>query len=110
MEKKTLQVVTSKKYNSDLSDIHEYGAGTFGLKYADFFIAEIYEEVQKLTLLYEIHPECRHLPTKSKKYRNIILGAYLIIYRITSDRVEVLRVIHGSKSPSNIRTSRSVNI
>ena len=44
MEKKTLQVVVSKIFNVDLIDIHNYGTGTFGLKYADFFIAEIYEE------------------------------------------------------------------
>ena len=108
MEKKALQVVTSKIVNTDLVDIHNYGAGTFGMKYADFFIAEIYEEIAKLSFLYEIHPECRQLTTKSKKYRNIILGAYLIIYRHTPERVEVLRAIHGSRSKSYIRTSRSV--
>lgn len=110
MEKKTLQVVVSKIFNSDLVDIHIYGTGTFGLKYADFFIAEIYEEVAKLSILYEIHPECRQLPTKSKKYRNIILGAYLIIYRVTSERIEVLRIIHSSRCKSFIRTSRGVKI
>ena len=109
MEKKKLQVVISQKFNHDISVIHKYGTETFGLKYADFFISEIYEEVEKLNILYEIHPKCRHITTKTKKYRNIIIGAYLIIYRINT-KVEVLRVMHGSKSPTSIRISRSIKI
>ena len=109
MEKKALQVVVGQKFNHDISDVHAYGTETFGLKYADFFIAEIYEEIGKLGILYELHPECKHILTKSKKYRNIIIGAYLIIYRVSS-KVEVLRVIHGSKSPTSIRSSPSIKI
>jgi toxin ParE1/3/4 len=109
VEKKALQVVVGQKFNHDISDIHAYGTETFGLKYADFFIAEIYEEIGKLNVLYEIHPECKHILTKSKKYRNIIIGAYLIIYRVSS-KVEVLRVMHGSRSPTSIRSSRSIKI
>ena len=110
MEKKTLQVVISSFYEPDLSEIHEYGTETFGKRYADEFIAEIYLAVEDLKTHYELHVECRQLRTKSRRYRNIIKGAYLIIYRITTDRVEVLRAIHGSKSPSFIRTARSVKI
>ncbi|MHB8259495.1 MAG: type II toxin-antitoxin system RelE/ParE family toxin [Bacteroidia bacterium] len=109
MEKKVLQVVVGQQFNHDISDIHIYGAETFGLKYADFFIAEIYEEIAKLAILYEIHPECKHIVTKSRTYRNIIIGAYLIIYRVSS-KVEVLRVMHGSRSPTSIRSSRSIKI
>ncbi|MEO8760704.1 MAG: type II toxin-antitoxin system RelE/ParE family toxin [Bacteroidia bacterium] len=109
MEKKTLQVVVSSKFNRDISDIHKYGTETFGLKYADFFISEIFEEVEKLTILSQIHPECKHLTTKSKKYRNIIIGAYLIIYRVNK-RVEVLRAMHVSKSPTSINATRGIKI
>lgn len=110
MAKKTLEVSVSVVFNSDLISIHEYGTETFGEKYADLFIEEIFEEVEKLSNNYLLHPECRHLATKSKKYRNIILGAYLIIYRITPEQIEVLRVFHGSKSPTFIRKARKTKI
>ncbi|HAH54103.1 MAG TPA: hypothetical protein DCM02_02135 [Flavobacterium sp.] len=50
------------------------------------------------------------METKSKKYRNIIFGSYLIIYRITPNRIEVLRAFHGSRSPKIIKKSRSIKV
>ena len=111
MEKKNLKVVTSKLFDFiDLPSIHEYGMETFGLKLADYFIAEIYIRLNELSDNYYLHPECRHLITKTKKYRNIILGSYLIIYRITADRIEVLRAFHSSRSPKTIQASKKIKI
>lgn len=81
MEKESREVVTSKPFDFiDLPSIHEYGRTTFGLKIADYFITEIYASLEDLSTNYLLHPECRHLETKTKKYRNIIFGSYLIIY------------------------------
>lgn len=111
MEKKNLKVVTSKLFDFiDLPSIHEYGRETFGLKLADFFIAEIYIRLDELSNSYYHHPECRHLTTKTKKYRNIILGSYLIIYRIITDRIEVLRAFHSSRSPKTIKGTKNIKI
>lgn len=111
MEKESREVVTSKPFDFiDLPSIHEYGTATFGLKLADYFIAEIYVSIGALSTNYFLHPECRHLETKSKKYRNIIFGSYLIIYRITSHRIEVLRAFHGSRSPKSIKKSKNIKI
>ncbi|MFB2118237.1 type II toxin-antitoxin system RelE/ParE family toxin [Parapedobacter sp. 2B3] len=57
-----------------------------------------------------MHPECRFLRTKGKIYRNLIHGNYLVIYRITTERIEVLNVIHGSRSVSTIKSSRKIRI
>jgi plasmid stabilization system protein ParE len=109
MEKESREVVTSKPFDFiDLPSIHEYGRTTFGLKIADYFITEIYASLEDLSTNYLLHPECRHLETKTKKYRNIIFGSYLIIYRITSNRIEVLRAFHCSRSPKSIKESRSI--
>ena len=87
MEKESSEVVTSKPFDFiDLPSIHLYGWATFGLKLADYFIAEIYASLEDLSTNYYLHPECRHLETKTKKYRNIIFGSYLIIYRITPQK------------------------
>lgn len=83
---------------------------TFRLKLADYFIVEIYIRLNELSEAYYLHPECRHLTTKTKKYRNIILGSYLIIYRITPKRIEVLRAFHSSRSPKIIKDSKKIKI
>lgn len=111
MEKERREVVTSKPFDFiDLPSIHLYGWATFGLKLADYFIEEIYASLEDLSTNYFLHPECRHLKTKTKKYRNIILGSYLNIYRITPHRIEVLRAFHGSRSPKSIKKSRTIKV
>ena len=64
--------------------------------------------VRNLETQYLLHPECRHLETKTKMYRNIILGSYLIIYRIRAHKIEVLRAFHGSRSPKIIKLVRKI--
>lgn len=50
MEKESREVVTSKPFDFiDLPSIHEYGWGTFGLKLADYFVAEIYSLIEDLS-------------------------------------------------------------
>lgn len=104
------EVRRSTFYLDDIQDIFEYGEATFGLNAAFFFFEDIKLIVRRLESEYLLHPECRHLETKSKKYRNIILGSYLIIYRITTNRIKVLRAFHGSRSPRTIQKSRSIKI
>jgi len=72
------------------------------------FIADIYSRIWSLDSMFLLHPECRHLSTNKKIYRNIILGSYLIIYKITSDSVEVLRILHSHSSISKIKSTRQV--
>lgn len=109
MEEQNLKVVTSKVFDFiDLPSIHEYGTLSFGIKSADYFIDDIYLRLENLSDSYYLHPECHHLETKTKKYRNIILGSYLIIYRITATQIKVLRAFHGSRSPKIIKQTRKI--
>lgn len=111
MESRKKKVITSSPFdNIDILDIYEYGEATFGEKLASSFINEIYYYVEKLETDYMLHPECHHLETKTKIYRNIILGSYLIIYRIRTNKIEVLRAFHGSRSPKTIKQVRKVKI
>lgn len=105
------EVIGSKLFeNLDVPAIYEYGFATFGLKLADAFYFEIISQVRLLETQYLMHPECRHLETKTKKYRNIILGSYLIIYRITANQIQVLRAFHGSRSPKTIKSVRKISL
>ncbi len=110
MEAKQKEVVRSSFYLYDIQDIFEYGEATFGEKAAIYFYQEIKSIVQRLETEYLLHPECRHLETKTKIYRNIILGSYLIIYRIRTNRIEVLRAFHGSHSPKILKTVKKIKI
>jgi toxin ParE1/3/4 len=110
MEKKVLKVVRSEQLLEDLADIYQYGFETFGSTTADFFLDEVHHSIRRLSSQYYLPSECRGLRTKSKKYRNIILGKYLIVYSITDERIEVLRALHGSRAPSLLRSVRNLKI
>jgi hypothetical protein len=43
-------------------------------------------------------------------YRNIILDAHLIVYRITDRRIEVLDILHAASSIRKIRGVRNIRI
>ncbi len=104
------EVKVSTLFNADLINVFEYGEETFGYSAAKVFIGEIYNYVWNLDSMYLTHPECRYILTKSKMYRNIILGSYLVIYRITPQCIEVLRVINSKIAVKNIRSVRKVKI
>ena len=110
MESGKKEVIRSKYYLLDVQDIFEYGEITFGENTALNFYEDLKLIVKTLETNYLIHPECRHLETKNKQYRNIILGAYLIIYRIKPNRIEVLRAFHGSRSPRIIKTTLKIKL
>jgi plasmid stabilization system protein ParE len=43
-------------------------------------------------------------------YRNIILDAHLIVYRITNERIEVLNIFHSASSIRKIRGARNIRL
>lgn len=110
MEKETRSVKFSEQFYLDIAEIFLYGYETFGKVQASIYEERIYALVDKLDLLYSMYGECRYIPTKSRMYRNIILESHLIIYRITPNRIEVLRVLHSHSSIYKIRSARSVKI
>ena len=110
MEGKILEVVFSGMAFKSLEQIHEYGIETFSLKSATVFLDELICEIESLNINYLIHPECRYLITKSGRYRNLIYGSYNIIYRITSEKIEVLNILHSSRSVSVVKASKKIRI
>jgi toxin ParE1/3/4 len=104
------EVVLTILAQADIKAIFEYGAEMFGFIAAKAFVAEVYMSIWSLDFQYIMHPECRFLPTKNKMYRNVIQGNYLIIYRITPKRVEVLRVFNSRLSIRKICTARGAKV
>jgi plasmid stabilization system protein ParE len=102
--------VTSDKFFDSQTEVYSYGINKFGYFQAEIYNRKIETAIETLPSYYMIYPECRHLQTKSRIYRNIILDAHLIIYRIAAMRIEVLDIIHSSSSISKIRSVRSIRI
>ena len=101
-------VISSRHYEEHLIKILEYGIETFGYIPARKYFNTVSHLVERLKKDYNYHPECRHLATKRRMYRNIILDAHLIIYRITDERIEVLDIIHAASSIRKIRCVRKI--
>jgi len=98
--------VTSDKFFESRSQVYNYGIHIFG-----YFQAERYNRIiEKAIEFHTAYPECRHLATKKRMYRNIILDAHLIIYRITDKRIEVLDIIHAASSIQKIRDVRKIRM
>ncbi len=110
MEGQTHEVVISTLALKSLEQIYEYGIETFAITAATVFIDELIARIEHLDKTCLYHPECRYLATKSQMYRNLIYGSYLVIYRVTATRIEVLNVIHGSRSIATIKSSRKIKI
>ena len=110
MDEQPKKVIGSGSYKIHLTEISQYSIETFGFMQAEKYVYTISQLVENLDTQYTYHPECRYLPTKSRIYRNIILDAHLIIYRITERQIEVLDIIHSASSIRKIRNVRSIRI
>jgi plasmid stabilization system protein ParE len=71
--------VVSQKFLASRESIYEYSLDTFGYFQAERYKQKIRKSLDTLSTFYMAYPECRHIPTKCRMYRNIILDAHLII-------------------------------
>ena len=104
------EVKVSDPFYESFEQIYDYSSETFGSIQAERYSQKIRNALDTLHEGYLVYPECRHLATKSRKYRNIILDAHLIIYRITNERIEVLDILHGASSITKIRRARTIKM
>lgn len=109
-EEKRFQVKVSATFLIDLDNIFQYGIETFGLQQAELYENEIWKFVDGLSGNWPLFSECRHIPTKSKIYRWIILESHFIIYRVTKEEIQVLRILNSNRSVTKIKASRSVRL
>jgi plasmid stabilization system protein ParE len=110
MVRQSREVVTSLNYEKHLTEILEYGIQVFGYSQSRKYFNAISRLVENLDTECFYHPECRYLATKNQTYRNIILDAHLLIYRITSKRIEVLDILHSASSIRKIRSIRNIRL
>ena len=104
------EVITSRDYEEHLIEILDYSIENFGYAQSCKYFNILSHLVEKLATDYTQHPECRYLATKNRVYRNIILDAHLVIYRVTNECIEVLDVIHSASSIGKIRSVRKIRL
>ena len=104
------EVELSDIFKANRIHIYDYTVDRFGFFQAERYLQWIEEALNTLSDFYMVYPECRHLATKSQKYRNIILDAHLIIYRITDYRIEVLDIVHSASNIGKIKNTRKIKI
>ena len=112
MENRTPQkpVIASSTFLESYCIVYEQGLDLFGYFQAETYANKIKAALYELDRTYPYYPECHHLTTKTRMYRNIILDSHLIIYRICEERIEVLDIIHAASSISRIRQTRKIHI
>ena len=103
-------VEVSDEFKFHRTQIYDYTIDTFGYHQAENYLQKIEKALDTLYYAYLAYPECRHISTKSRIYRNIILESHLIIYRITILRIEVLDIIHAASSIGKIRDVRKIRL
>jgi len=91
-------VVVSDQFKKSRQNVYVDGIELFGFYQAGLYLDKILEALNTLPIYYNVYPECRHIVTKSRMYRNIILDSHLIVYRITDCRIEVLDIIHAASA------------
>ena len=78
---------------ADLDEIF-FQIGRENVDAADRMIGRIYSSAHRLADF----PESAPLrPDIGKGVRSLVVGRYLLLYRVEGSRVEVVRVIHGSR-------------
>jgi len=103
-------VDVSDTFKTNRTQVYNYTVDTFGIFQAERYLQLIEKALSTLYDFYTAYPECRHLATKRRTYRNIILDSHLIVYRITNVRIEVLDIIHSASSIGKIRNIRKIHL
>ncbi len=90
------QLVIAPAAKTDLKDIYQYGLRQWGQAQSESYLAAIKNQFWLLTQQplmgaerNELLPEVRSLPIES----------HTLFYRVTTDTVEIIRVLHGRQDP-----------
>ena len=88
-----MKIVWSEPAVADLTAIHDFIARD-SAHYATRFVERLIEATEQLTALPQIG---RVVPEGDGRHREILEPPYRIIYRVETDQVYVIRVVHGAR-------------
>ena len=90
------QLVIAPAAKNDLKDIYQYGLRQWGQTQSESYLSTVKNQFWLLTQQPfmgterpELLPDTRSLPIES----------HTLFYRVTANRVEIIRVLHGRQDP-----------
>jgi len=90
------QLIIALAAQNDLKDIYQYGLRQWGQSQSDSYLTAIKDQFWLLTRQPlmgierpELLPDTRSLPIQS----------HTLFYRVTTNQVEIIRVLHGRQDP-----------
>ncbi len=90
------QLVIAPTAKNDLKDIYQYGLRQWGQAQSESYLSTIKNQFWLLTdqpLMGIERPEL--LPDT----RSLAIESHTLFYRVTANRVEIIRVLHGRQDP-----------
>ena len=94
-----MKVALARQARDDLRDIADFIAADAPRR-ALSFVRELRESARAIggaPHAYPIDPRYETLAVRRRVH-----GAYLILYRISEDRVDILRIVHGAREPVHL--------
>ncbi len=91
------QLTLAPAAKTDLKDIYQHGLRQWGQAQSDSYLETLKNKLWSLTeqpLMGTERPEL--LPG----IRSLPIESHILFYRVASDRVEIIRVLHGRQDPA----------
>lgn len=106
---KTREIRVSNFAHQNIEDIIKYIAYTKQQPLSALKVNEAIENtITKISENPFAYKECEQLQTKFKIYRQTVCLSWLIIYKISTNEILILSIIHGARNPSQIKALRKV--
>ncbi|MBV1952259.1 MAG: type II toxin-antitoxin system RelE/ParE family toxin [Cycloclasticus sp.] len=90
------QLVIAPAAKADLKDIYQYGLRQWGQTQSESYLESIKEQLWTLTEQPLIGVDRSELLLGA---RSLPIESHILFYRVTSDAVEIVRVLHGRQDP-----------
>ncbi|MGF1614691.1 MAG: type II toxin-antitoxin system RelE/ParE family toxin [Gammaproteobacteria bacterium] len=88
-----LEIFKQTLAEEDLIDIWFYSFEQWGAAQADIYLDLLNEGIYRLAENPEIGTDCGHI---RQGYRRLSVRQHMVYYRISSDRIDIIRVLHES--------------
>jgi toxin ParE1/3/4 len=90
------QLIIAPAAKTDLKDVYQYGLRQRGKTQSESYLESIKEQLWTLTEQPLIGVDRSELLLGS---RSLPIESHTLFYRVTSDTVEIIRVLHGRQDP-----------
>ena len=91
------QLVIAPAAKNDLKDIYQYGLRHWGQRRSKRYLSHLKNQFWMLTDQPLVGPECSDI---LQNIRSPTVESHTLFYRVTANKVEVIRVLHGRQDPN----------